>query len=94
MSSQKIIDGLQQAVAGEFGAITIDGVRFAIGDRVAHQSGMTGAVSRLSRDGVHVAWDNSRSVGIYDERWFRGHPGWLQHVSGACGQSQQPKQEG
>lgn len=66
---------------------------FSVGDRVRHKSGMVGAVLNVLPDGVHVSWDNSRSVGIYDDLWFRGHPGWLQHVGAVHGQHASQKSE-
>jgi hypothetical protein len=44
---------------------------FSLGQRVEHTSMGTGKVESKTPETVTVAFDNSRSRGIYDDNWFR-----------------------
>ena len=56
---------------------------FKVGDRVYHTDRQDfGAVTSLENATVQVTFDNptprgNRSIGEFDEVWFRSHPNWL-----------------
>jgi hypothetical protein len=51
---------------------------FKSGDRVRHVPTQSdGVVTAVDQQGVHVSFDRTGTLGIYDDLWFRMHPGWL-----------------
>lgn len=60
---------------------------FSVGDRVYHSGRQDfGNVTSIENEVVKVEFENptprgNRSIGEFDEVWFRTHPGWLKRAS-------------
>lgn len=51
---------------------------FKMGDRVRHQGGGEGTVTKIDHEGVHVTY--AKNTGIYGKDWFSLHPNALAKI--------------
>lgn len=64
--------------------------KFNVGDRVHHIGRRENGTVTGTGDRIVVEFDNptprgNKSIGVFDDLWFRSHDGWLQPVA-ALGQ--------
>jgi hypothetical protein len=52
-------------------------VELKVGDKVAHIGMGDGVITSIEEDGVHVTYERGRTIGIYNENWFKKYPKYL-----------------